>query len=324
MQFIIHPGLARTGTTSLQNLMHTFRDALLQEGILYPQAGIREGETAHHLLAHSLFPQSSYQSIHDSRKSPSRADIFDQLRSEIDLHKPEKVFFSSEISPCYYLFDEFIEIEKHYGATREVLLTIRPQSELCKSAYSFWVMDPDIAYTGTPLTLFLQYIEEWSLMTWYRNWHQADVQFPLKVIYYHRDVVGDFLRVLEISDKLEIDMLKAVPRENRSVSPDAVSTMRALNCKLQSTEARKIASDMLSKSEVRSPSTLTLMSSDEMETLDNYYKISNDEFARLTGTANVLFPKRAIDLDSLFGEISPSITDRAILVQSTLGSRGIR
>lgn len=128
-RLILHPGSPKTGTSGIQNALFRAREALLEQGFLYPRAGVsKTGGTAcgHHGIALGLDPE---------RPEPDDAlrQMLEALRGEIAECPGHAVILSSE---------EF------FGAARlsvlktllraedcHVYVSLRPQHEVLNANY---------------------------------------------------------------------------------------------------------------------------------------------------------------------------------------------
>lgn len=87
MKIYIHAGTFKTGSSGLQNSLYYQRDKLLQNGVLYPVTGISEnGDSIG--FRHSRF-------VYEYKKD-TYLQLVQELRREIEEHKPEILIMSSE------------------------------------------------------------------------------------------------------------------------------------------------------------------------------------------------------------------------------------
>jgi hypothetical protein len=88
-QIILHIGLRKTGTTSIQKFLNKNYDALLKHGLLYPKSGLplKESVYAHHDLAVSI----------TGIRPATNANCWQMLYEELKEHHDKLVFISSEI-----------------------------------------------------------------------------------------------------------------------------------------------------------------------------------------------------------------------------------
>jgi hypothetical protein len=85
-RFILHIGMPKTGTTTIQALLASMHDELLAAGVLYPRAGRPEAEPGQHLLSWSL----------TGRHGSADARCWPEMLEEVRSRDPQTVILSSE------------------------------------------------------------------------------------------------------------------------------------------------------------------------------------------------------------------------------------
>lgn len=129
---IIHVGMHKTGTTSIQHVLHTNYENLRDEKVLYPKAGrwIRNGRllVMHHPFAWSLMGQSD-QPV---------SEHIEALRKEIEETRPWTVILSSEHLSLFNNSSQvFRDIKTMFPrATRTWVIYLRRQDHLAMSRYA--------------------------------------------------------------------------------------------------------------------------------------------------------------------------------------------
>jgi hypothetical protein len=88
-RIILHIGLRKTGTTSIQKFLNKNHDILLKHDILYPRSGLplKESVYAHHDLAVSI----------TNIRPPTNKQCWQLLHEELEQHTDKLIFISSEI-----------------------------------------------------------------------------------------------------------------------------------------------------------------------------------------------------------------------------------
>jgi len=134
-RLIVHVGIHKTGTTSIQGALDAGYAQLRANGILYPRAGrFRKDETVetlHHPLIKSLIDD-------DDRTAESRIAA---LRSEIEEASPSTVILSSEVLSREYLSSQvFRDLQTIFPeASRTWVIYLRRQDQLAMSRYAEWI-----------------------------------------------------------------------------------------------------------------------------------------------------------------------------------------
>ncbi len=131
-RLIVHVGIHKTGTKSIQGALDTGYEQLRDNGILYPRAGRsqKDGtvETLHHPLIKSLIDD-------EDRTALSRIAA---LQSEIRDASPSTVILSSEVLSRENLSSQvFRDIQRIFpDASRTWIIYLRRQDELAMSRYA--------------------------------------------------------------------------------------------------------------------------------------------------------------------------------------------
>ena len=124
---VLHIGLRKTGTTSIQKFLHANRELLLEKGILYPKAGlpVKESLYAHHDLAAEL----------TGIRPPTVLGSWDQLTRELDEFKGKLAFISSELFSVA-IPEKIAELHKRFpGHQLYILLYLRDPEKFIISLY---------------------------------------------------------------------------------------------------------------------------------------------------------------------------------------------
>ncbi len=94
MEFFIHVGTNKTGTSAIQAFLHRNPNYLRAQGILYPTAG-RDGDPAHHKIAH-LSPQSLHDWVAEVEREAEAQELSKIVLSSEAFHttNPENLLFA--------------------------------------------------------------------------------------------------------------------------------------------------------------------------------------------------------------------------------------
>lgn len=127
MNLLIHVGLHKTGTTTLQEALHRNHSKLLEHKILYPSTGL-------YFVQHGLIPGSLLPNHPALDKIPRSTDpqfYVNSLAREVELHQPALTIISSEVfseisfnkQACLELIHS---LSAHFSDT-QILLTTRDE-----------------------------------------------------------------------------------------------------------------------------------------------------------------------------------------------------
>lgn len=154
MDLLIHVGLHKTGTTSVQNHLHRNRDCLLRENILYPTTGLFGSQ--HALIPGSVIPKHFF--LDRVPRSLCTSDYLIALSEEVERTSPILVILSSEVFSeiahnrvtCLGILNE---LQRGFKSC-SLLLTTRKTQALALSALKHsvreriepWIQDPMGSY----------------------------------------------------------------------------------------------------------------------------------------------------------------------------------
>lgn len=126
MEWTIHLGTAKTGTTAIQHGLDANRRILLKHGIFYPKIGGK----AHHALnaifrpAERVAPSILHRAGNDERRMRAMAEKgWQRIRQQIDHYRPAKVILSSE--------NFFLGPAGDMEQFRDRLVEVSPNIRLC-------------------------------------------------------------------------------------------------------------------------------------------------------------------------------------------------
>lgn len=119
----MHIGLPKTGTTALQNFFFANRQALADDGILYPMAGL--SGTSHYLLA-TQQPRRSWDAVTGYWKA---------LFKEVEASPLEHTLVSSEFF-CQDLAEALHGLASQYFTDIRIVLYLRRQDTVLYSTYN--------------------------------------------------------------------------------------------------------------------------------------------------------------------------------------------
>lgn len=229
MEYLIHIGTNKTGTSSLQSFIYSNKEKLLKFGVLYPEIGIET--SAHHNFVRWV-------------KTKSEDDQFyDDFRKSIDPFKPEKVLFSSE---SFHTLENPDLLLKFFpkGQTK-IVVYIREHAAYLSSWYqqALQARNTSIGFDEFIQIFSADYkklITKWvntfgKENVFVRNYNREDL--------YDRDIVSDFL-----SNYLEFDksVFKSLLLEkNPSIAGNLLYIKRILNQVITKQESLSIVYEIV-------------------------------------------------------------------------------
>lgn len=231
MKFLIHIGVNKTGTSSLQRAFFERRAALSEQGILYPETGLQL--SAHHQISRAL-----------NGAAPASLGLrdtwIDDLRAEFRDH--ELCVLSSENFATLRDVRPMAEICPP-GDTR-VVVYLRDYARYMVSWYQQAIHSRNIAYA---LPDFLdQYQAEFALTL--RLWREVYGTENVEVRLYDRaslkdqDIVADFCDLIRPGLEKTFEGLQH--SSNPSLSGNLLFFKRVLNCFITQEESTQIASEL--------------------------------------------------------------------------------
>ena len=132
---IVHVGLPRTGTTTLQRVLFGLRPQLLAAGVLYPDLTPRSAVQPH--LSH----QHLGEALDGRRPRVERAELLEALATQLAGTQADTVLVSYEglcLAPHRLRVPQRLAaLFARHGFATEVLATVKPQDELVNSGYTW-------------------------------------------------------------------------------------------------------------------------------------------------------------------------------------------
>lgn len=212
-RLILHTGIHKTGTTSLQKAFFDNRRHLRRNGVLYPKTGLSQkpGNWGHHELAYAM-------------RGPGTAHkLLSALREEADASDVETIFVSSEelsllpfpglpgVAP-YHIIREYFD-----GFDIRILCYLRPQADMVASLYNHHVKSA--GETGD----IMQFIARIAPRLEYLHYlHVAAVALECEeAIWVHRygptwmenDIVSD------VTERIDVPLWRGFDRRVYSLNP---------------------------------------------------------------------------------------------------------
>ena len=130
-KFVVHIGLPKTGSTSIQRMLYELQPLLMRAGIWIPSAGRSTHRCCHNNVALSLLGHDDYR---------PELGGWTELRNEIKSSTARKILVSSELffsvrRECG-IIERLTDLIKSENLVIEVVAYARPQYQLLESRYS--------------------------------------------------------------------------------------------------------------------------------------------------------------------------------------------
>jgi hypothetical protein len=232
-EIILHAGLPKTGSTSIQNNCFQHRDALMEQGIHYPAFSLNGRRLLNHsdpltavLFSTSNKRQWAYRQGVMESQSEARQQFSKQFDELFQNSGAEKLLLSAEIVANYN--DRDLKalrkyLQKHTDNLRVIVFVRSPQSSLesilQQQAYGGGVEDNVEGAVGLVRERFEVLHKHFGGAMEVLDFHKA-IDQP-------GGLVGEFLRALPIDQQL-IDRLE-FSSSNERVSIEAYKLMVAIN-----------------------------------------------------------------------------------------------
>jgi hypothetical protein len=219
-KILLHVGLNKTGSTSIQRFYFENREDLLERGFLYPDTGLVG--VGHHSLAWSIGIGRSLR----NNKTIDRKTIYHTLKEEFKKSTANNLIISSEYF-CIANDEQIAEIAQEFSSLGNVTIffVLRRQDKWIESLYSEVVqaliskIDIALYYEGLPS----QFLDFYSMtIKWKRH-------FPGRItIIPYQEKRLDIHHVVSTELGIDFSGFKEVATENVSLSPQALAIMRML------------------------------------------------------------------------------------------------
>lgn len=236
-RFILHIGLEKTGTTSIQRFLNTNRALLLERhGILYPHHPSLRREDSHPLLPASLLPDANCEFIPSAcRPDPARVrSALQRLAgSDADAILLSAEHLSSRLdAPAIEQLGSWLQPRRV-----EIIVYLRRQDEMALSSFSTalrcgrrtWFRPRDVAASDR------YFAYDALLAPWTATFGQENIRIRLfdQDRFSGGDLITDFMAAIGVS-KVQ-DWPRPAP-QNQSLNLAEASLLRLVNCRLPTWE----------------------------------------------------------------------------------------
>ena len=222
VECVLHIGVEKTGSTSIQTSLSKSRPRLLACGVLYPEAlGEKNQVKAYAYASETGVDELKSQWGLDNPTSIAqfRSRLREQLAQEITLKKPKTICVSNEHCSSRLLLNSEIErlralLEAHCSSIK-IVIYLRRQGDALRSAYSTYVKTGGTAVFGPPgpEEINNKYNYDVILDRWASVFgeHNMDVRILDRETLVDGDVVTDFFTKLGVGAN-EVNLEKDLNR----------------------------------------------------------------------------------------------------------------
>lgn len=264
MAALVHIGIGKTGTTSIQSFLASNGSHLAARGVLYPVAG-RIGNT--------------HYGFFDVETGKIDEQAFEKLEAEVGSSQCERIMISSE-SLIYAPPMVIDRIRAALGADTRVLVYVREQLGLISSVFLQWVK-VGTGYEGE-ISRFLEvHKASFDYAKLIAPWADAFGASHIEAHVYDKAIIGGsivdhFLGVVGLAE-----ITSAQEHYNPSLLPEFFAAIKHLDDEGIAPSARQqIVEHLLSASvSLRRCSTMSLITSETHERIRSLYSESNSIFA---------------------------------------------
>jgi len=214
-RLIIHIGMYKTGTKSVQSFFFHLRDAIGAAGLYYPRSGCVPSEGAHHNIYRAYSERSAERSRYNSQLGGpvELASELSEVQSDV-LVSSEAFWALARDEP-----KQFTRLVHEIGSKRQVtfLVTWRNAAEYCESLYFQNAKNNQMPSIEGSLRSFLKVPGEFEKVV---SFITAQFDAELIIIQYNRDMIGQFKRMFSECLGIKLDEeLRGQDALNSSLTP---------------------------------------------------------------------------------------------------------
>ncbi len=283
-QILLHIGQMKTGTTTLQAVLHRERTTLAKSGILYPTSNIDLNR--HCQLAWSCWPPKSRSGWAENKycRKPT-AQILDELTNEIDAATPDRVILSAEefsLRPphCFKpVFDAF-------APDLTVYVYLRRQDEMLQSMYKqnvegMGITDTFADYLQNALAPQSILGNRINYQAFLENWERAIGRDRLRPLIYDKTAKASIVDHFLSASDIQVDIQATAKRHNPSLEGGYLEFVRQANAYLSGPSRAKVIRGIKQLARSEGAKKTDLCSPQDRERIADHYAGSNRQVAQL-------------------------------------------
>ena len=310
MKCILHIGSAKTGTSTLQELLYDERLYLNANDCLYPQSCLWRGDRSHNSLGIYF-----WDGMFEPFKSAPFSSVLEALRDE--MAKWPTVVVSTELIEKALLHGNantqaFLDMLKAEGREIEVVYGIRRYDYFLDSLFKHSVSDPYVLYSGSKQDFLSAHAPHVQYGAIAKAWREvAGVSRVSVTPFCENDMRRNLEGLLaQIGYPQVLPAQKPVPHANRSPEGDYLRLRHALNAFNLPVELNHELARVAASSEVLrlSPEKTSLFSDEERANLMKSY----------AEDCRILSEELGVDLGEWLSYSDPGLTPFAPLPREEL------
>lgn len=225
----IHFGIAKTGTTAIQQFLLLNKKILASKGIYVPSSGMNKSEGSHHPLAFSLSGERLKSELYANVESPEHYK--NKLKKEIESNPFSNVLLTSEIFPaCVDELNNFVN-DVFNGWNKTIIIYLRKHDHLYESEYIQAVKNGS---ESRKITDFIEGKNKWNFLRFIKRVKKTFSPKKIIVRPYEKiqlkneNIIDDFMfHVFNIDELSEYGLPKR--HQNPTLNRDAMEFKRILN-----------------------------------------------------------------------------------------------
>ena len=291
---VVHIGLAKTGSTSIQRMLFELRDALARQGIFIPAAGCPPCLCCHNNVAHSLSGAMDYR--------PDQGG-WEEFATEIATATSHTILVSAEAFTTDHnsgIVDRLAKLAESEDLQTRILAYVRPQHALLESGYSHLVARRMGTATFDEFVANTQRNNHLDFNSILKPWRDAFAGgvsvFPMEPSRMPKGLLSHFLGALGVATHgASLDTM--VLHENTRLGAKELEVRRLANLAMSGLgfrEMRKRGARLRFLPALLADAPFVGMNDTQIRDTIDYYNQSNTRFARDFGIGDtgVLFRDR--------------------------------
>lgn len=266
-ELIIHIGIGKTGTSSIQRMLVDNKEVLEENYYYYPSIAL--AKDAHHYLA------NYYYSKPDKIIRESIEEIIRQY------HEGNyRVLLLSSEQFCYCKDSYVKEFSSYFHDWNvKIVFYVRKQTDLIKSAFLQKLYEGN-DYSHDIATFFRKSKIAFNYLERVKHWEKyfGEDSITVRVFDGKKDICQDFMEAVGLNN---IDIQKTSYSVNMSILPDFIKLISLVDGLEPDANSRRAIVDNIKElsEQFKNSSSTALLDNNLINEINEYYKLPNQEFA---------------------------------------------